>query len=69
MGQLNFFRWMIENRILEYVETHTDRIEADMVAGSEKRDIKKVANKEKQSSRHTTGTMLLNRGENLVVFD
>jgi len=63
---------MIENNILDYVETHTDRIEADMVAGSEKRDLKKVVNKEKQSSRHntiTTGTMLVNRGENLVVFD
>ena len=70
VGQLNFFRWMIENRILEYVETHTERIEADMVAGSEKRDIKKVTNKEKQrNNTATTSTMLVNRGDNIVVFD
>lgn len=69
VGQLNFFRWMIENGILDYVEAHTDLIEADMVAGSEKRDIKKVTNKNKQSTRHCNSTMLVNKGDNIVVFD
>ena len=32
VGQLNFFRWMLENGILEYVSQHSSTIEADMVA-------------------------------------
>ena len=29
-GQLNFFRWAIQNNVLEYVENHLERIQADM---------------------------------------
>jgi len=32
IGQLNFFKWAIENRIIEYIENHYDDIEADMNA-------------------------------------
>eukprot|EP00798_Chlamydomonas_sp_ICE-L_P017303 gene17303-23612_t len=37
VGQLNFFRWLIENRILEYVEEHVDEIEADMMMSTQHR--------------------------------
>jgi len=30
IGQLNFFKWAIENRILEYIEENFDAIENDM---------------------------------------
>ena len=30
VGQLNFFRWMLNNRILDYVEEHLEEIENDM---------------------------------------
>ena len=30
IGQLNFFKWAIENRILDYIEEHYDEIERDM---------------------------------------
>ena len=30
IGQLNFFKWAIENRVLEYIENNYDEIEADM---------------------------------------
>jgi hypothetical protein len=30
IGQLNFFRWAIENKVLEYIENNYDEIEADM---------------------------------------
>lgn len=30
IGQLNFFKWAIENNIIEYIEEHHDEIEADM---------------------------------------
>ena len=32
IGQLNFFKWAIENRILDYIEKHYDEIERDMNA-------------------------------------
>jgi hypothetical protein len=30
IGQLNFFKWAIEHRILEYIDAHYDDIEKDM---------------------------------------
>lgn len=30
IGQLNFFKWTIENQIIEYIEANYDAIEADM---------------------------------------
>jgi len=30
IGQLNFFKWIIENEIIDYIEEHYDDIETDM---------------------------------------
>jgi hypothetical protein len=30
IGQLNFFKWAIENGVLDYIETNFDEIETDM---------------------------------------
>jgi hypothetical protein len=30
IGQLNFFKWAIENHILDYIQSHYDEIEQDM---------------------------------------
>lgn len=30
VGQLNFFKWAIMNKVLDYISTHFDAIEADM---------------------------------------
>jgi hypothetical protein len=30
IGQLNFFKWAIENRVIHYIETNYDTIEKDM---------------------------------------
>jgi len=30
IGQLNFFKWAIENRIIDYIEKNYDTIEVDM---------------------------------------
>ena len=30
IGQLNFFKWAIENKIIEYIENHYQIIENDM---------------------------------------
>ena len=32
IGQLNFFKWALENEIIEYIENHYDEIEKDMNA-------------------------------------
>lgn len=42
IGQLNFFKWIIENKIIEYIETHYTDIETDMNmrnSTSKKKDI------------------------------
>ena len=30
IGQLNFFKWALENKVIEYIEEHYDEIEKDM---------------------------------------
>ena len=30
LGQLNFFKWAIENKVIEYIENHYNEIEKDM---------------------------------------
>jgi hypothetical protein len=30
IGQLNFFMWALENKVIDYIETHYDNIEKDM---------------------------------------
>lgn len=39
LGQLNFFKWAIKNRILDYVNDHYQDIEYDMLSGTVKRKI------------------------------
>jgi hypothetical protein len=34
IGQANFFRWVLQNQILEYAVEHSDEIEADMSSAS-----------------------------------
>lgn len=36
IGQLNFFRWMIENNILQYIHDHLTDIEDDMIRAQKK---------------------------------
>jgi len=40
-GQLNFFRWVIQNDILEYIEEHVKDIEKDMLATQKSNQNKK----------------------------
>ena len=46
VGQLNFFKWAIENNILEYIRNHIKEIEEDMNL-----NIKKPDTKRKKSSK------------------
>lgn len=47
IGQLNFFKWAIENHILEYIEEHYQEIENDM-------NCRNGTNREKHGSFSTT---------------
>ncbi len=53
IGQLNFFKWAIENNILEYIEEHYDEIERDM---NERNSISKrkttLENREDEVTEH-----------------
>lgn len=50
VGQLNFFRWAIDNKILKYIDEHYDEIEKDM-NDSLKNMYKKKEDEEKQKRR------------------
>lgn len=52
IGQLNFFKWAIENDILKYIEEHHDLIETDMNERNST-SIRKKASKEDASSTKT----------------
>ena len=47
IGQLNFFKWAIENKIIEYIINHYDSIEKDMNS----RNSNSKKNKKDQNSR------------------
>lgn len=45
IGQLNFFRWILQNDILNYIESHIADIEKDMVK-TQKENLKKKGDEE-----------------------
>ena len=50
LGQLNFFRWIITNKILDYIKDHIEDIEEDMIkVHKEKNNKKKKKDKDKES--------------------
>jgi len=60
VGQLNFFRWAIENNIIDYIGTRLDEIETDMNSSLRTGDVKvpvkvkeeKVDEEKKRRKRH-----------------
>lgn len=44
IGQLNFFRWLIDNDILSFIRQHQDEIESDMVSSTQEDLPKKIKN-------------------------
>ena len=52
IGQLNFFRWVLENKIIDYIEKHYDEINNDMIKrNSSTKNKKKKNNKIKKTTR------------------
>ena len=48
LGQLNFFKWAISNKIIEYVEKHYSEINLAMIAYNKDEKIKKIEKKKKK---------------------
>lgn len=49
MGQLNFFRWVITNKILDYIKKNINEIERDMnITQKESKELKKAKKKDKK---------------------
>ena len=68
IGQLNFFKWALENGVVEYIEQHYDEIEHDMNtrnSNSKKREIKNqveiVSNDKKTRKRREELSMLASK--------
>lgn len=73
VGQLNFFRWIISNGVLEYVRNNLDKIENDMVAGTssnkKKKGAVKINRKKGKANISATGTYVNNNVKITVTFD
>lgn len=54
IGQLNFFRWAIENNVIDYVENNLGKINDDMNSGSRKL----TTTSEDQSTSETTSVRI-----------
>ncbi len=85
IGQLNMFRWILQNDILEYIHSHLEDIENDMIKtqkdNQNKRDEKIKAvqtengivyqkrKKRNQLSKSSTKNMNLFSGQRIIKFD
>jgi len=56
IGQLNFFRWFVENKLLEYVEQNYHAIETDMI--NFQKDIETESQKSTKKRSHMNKTMI-----------
>jgi hypothetical protein len=51
IGQLNFFKWALENKIIDYIEKHYDEIEKDMNMNNSISKTKKNMSKDSSKTR------------------
>ena len=68
VGQLNFFRWAIENEIIEYIKSNLGEIENDMIISI--KDIDLTTKKKRRHSPATT-TQIINKDKasTVISFD
>lgn len=58
LGQLNFFRWFLDNDLLDYISVHYEEIESDMIL-NQKESIKSADDKV-GSKKHTKASTFVN---------
>jgi len=64
---LNFFKWIIENNIINYIKNNYEIIEKDM-QDSIKFDLEKNI-KRRQLSKSATKTININEGKTIINFE
>jgi hypothetical protein len=76
VGQLNFFKWALENGIIEYIETHIEDIEKDMNSNIRKNTKKlspsasrKVKSKKKRRELSSCAAKFVNKMERKITLD
>lgn len=68
IGQLNFFKWSIENNILEYIEENYDKIDTDMNSRNSTSRRKNISPSETDSLVTTEKSTTRKKREELSVF-
>jgi hypothetical protein len=68
IGQLNFFRWIIQNNILEYVQSHIKDIEEDMINTQKVATIPAVQKKRLELSQSKLKNMNMFEGKRTISF-
>lgn len=73
VGQLNFFRWAINNRVIDYAFNHLDDIESDMLSNADSRknlckDIPKYIGKPKRKASRTKQNIHIHNIKVIVDF-
>jgi len=77
VGQLNFFRWSIENNVINYIKNNYKKIEEDMNSVTKKEKVKKISKKQSKKNRKkrtplstaATKNMNINNYPVIVNFD
>ena len=67
VGQLNFFRWMIENNIIDYIKNCYSEIESDMHSTIKTNILHK--NKRRELSKSATKTLNKNNSHIILKFE
>jgi hypothetical protein len=53
IGQLNFFRWMLQNRLIEYIDENFDAIESEMLKAQRASDVDADADADADAANNT----------------
>ena len=70
VGQLNFFKWIIENKIISYMKDNIDKIETDMTENINKHyKSKKINKRRKRKELSVSATKTLNKHKLNIVLD
>ena len=68
VGQLNFFKWAIDNNILDYITQHLEKIDSDMNINIKRHD-EKPKKKSKKTSLYNKNSDLFNNDNTLNSID
>ena len=70
IGQLNFFKWALENKILDYIKEHLDEIEKDQAKRNstvKKKDKKKAKTRKKRQELSCSATKSIRKEDVQIV--